>query len=77
MLAPQEIRQQIRHSLGLPLKQEPVPTVPQEGHICDFPIWSSSKRRSTVTTLRIDYRLKTRYPIAQKTCPTPVLERQV
>ena len=51
----QEVKAAIRQSLGLPLKPEPVPTVPQEGHICDFPIWSYSKRRATVTKLRIDY----------------------
>jgi hypothetical protein len=52
----QEVDKQIRQSLGLPPKPEPAPTMPQEGHVCDFPIWSYSKKRSTVTTLRIDYK---------------------
>jgi len=51
----QEVKQLIRESLGLAPLQEPVPTFPAEGHVCDFPIWSYSKRRSTVTTLRINY----------------------
>ena len=51
----QEVNAAIRDSLGLPAKPEPVPTVPQEGHICDFPIWSYSKRRSTVNLLKITY----------------------
>jgi hypothetical protein len=50
-----EVNKQIRQSLGLPPKPEPVPTVPQEGHICDFPIWSYSKKRSTITKLVITY----------------------
>jgi hypothetical protein len=50
-----EVNKQIRQSLGLPPKPEPVPTVPQEGHICDFPIWSYSKRRATIHKLHITY----------------------
>ena len=49
------IREQIRESLGLPAKPEVHPTVPVEGHVCEFPLWSFSKRRSSVTRLRIDY----------------------
>ena len=51
----QEIKKQIRESLGLPHKPESHPTVPIEGHVCDFPLWSYSKRRSSVTRLHIDY----------------------
>src|SRR5712692_6708335 len=51
----QEVNAAIRESLGLPPKPEPQPTVPQEGHICDFPIWSYSKKRSTITKLTITY----------------------
>ncbi len=40
----QEVKAAIRESLGLPAKPEPVPTVPQEGHVCDFPIWTSSSK---------------------------------
>lgn len=50
-----EVRQQIRDSLGLPSKQEPVPTVPQEGHAAEFPYYSFSKKRSSVTRLHITY----------------------
>jgi hypothetical protein len=42
-MSSQEVNAAIRESLGLPPKPEPQPTVPQEGHICDFPIWSYSK----------------------------------
>jgi hypothetical protein len=55
MTTPHEIRQQIRQSLGLLPKPEPVPTVPQEGHAAEFPYWSFSKKRSSVTQLHIDY----------------------
>ena len=47
----QEVNAAIRQSLGLSVKPEPAPTVPQEGHICDFPIWSYFKKRSTITKL--------------------------
>jgi hypothetical protein len=50
-----EVNAAVRESLGLPPKPEPQPTVPQEGHICDFPIWSYSKKRSTLTKLTITY----------------------
>jgi len=39
----------------MPPKPEVHPTVPVEGHVCDFPIWSYSKRRCSVTSLHIDY----------------------
>src|SRR5437763_17185517 len=55
MTTNQEINAAIRESLGLPPKPVPVPTVPQEGHICDFPIWSFSKKRSSEKQLHIDY----------------------
>src|SRR5689334_5299430 len=50
-----EVRTQIRESLGLPVKQIGQVTVPVEGHICDFPLWSYSRKRATITSLRIDY----------------------
>jgi hypothetical protein len=50
-----EVSRLIRESLGIPTKPETQPTMPQEGHVCDFPIWSYSKQRSTLTTLRISY----------------------
>ena len=51
----QEVDAAIRQSLGLPAKPEPVPTVPHEGHVCEFPFWSFSKQRSSETKLHIDY----------------------
>jgi hypothetical protein len=51
----QEVNKLIRESLGLPQKPETHPTVPVEGHVCDIPLWSYSKRRSSVTRLHIDY----------------------
>ena len=42
----QEVNATIRQSLGLSVKPEPVPTVPQEGHVCDFPIWLSDSNRT-------------------------------
>ena len=50
-----EVDATIRDSLGLPPKPELMSTIPQEGHICDFPIWSYSKRRSSVALLKITY----------------------
>ena len=50
-----EVRRQIRESLGLPSRPEAQPTVPVEGHVCDFPLWSYSKKRSRETELRVDY----------------------
>ncbi len=47
------VRQEIRQSLGL--SELPRETFPVEGHACDYPFWSFSKRRSTITELRIDY----------------------
>jgi hypothetical protein len=55
MPSSQEVKKQIRESLGLPARQESQPTVPIEGHVCDFPLWSYSKKRSTVTKLHIPY----------------------
>src|SRR6266851_4464306 len=53
MMAPKDIRDEVRESLGLP--PPPPAMVPMEGHVCDFPLWSYSKKRTTVTELRIDY----------------------
>jgi hypothetical protein len=50
-----EVKQLIRESLGLPPKAPPAPTLPVEGHLCDFPIWSYSRKRTTVTFLHVDY----------------------
>jgi hypothetical protein len=50
-----EVKQLIRESLGLPPKALPAPTLPVEGHLCDFPIWSYSRKRTTVTFLHVDY----------------------
>ncbi len=50
-----EAKAATRQSLGLPPKPDPQPTVPQEGHISEFPYWSFSKKRSTVTRLDIRY----------------------
>jgi hypothetical protein len=51
----QEVDAAVRQSLGLPAKPESVPTVPQEGHVCEFPFWSFSKQRSSETKLHITY----------------------
>jgi hypothetical protein len=51
----QEVNAAIRQSLGLSAKPEPQPTLPQEGHVSEFPYWSFSKKRSTVTRLDITY----------------------
>jgi hypothetical protein len=63
MPSSQEVNKQIRESLGLPAKQESQPTVPVEGHVCDFPIWSYSKRRCSVTSLHIDYEDETYFTL--------------
>jgi hypothetical protein len=39
----EDIATQIRESLGLPPKPKKHPTVPVEGHVCEFPLWSYSK----------------------------------
>ncbi len=51
----QEVNAAIRESLGLPQVVESKPTVPIEGHVCDFPLWSFSKQRSSETRLHINY----------------------
>src|SRR5262249_4356050 len=51
----QEADAAIRQSLGLSAKPEPQPTLPEEGNVIDFPIWSYSKKRSTITKLTITY----------------------
>lgn len=50
-----EVSKLVRESLGLSIKEEPVPRVPWEGHAAEFPYWSFSKKRSTVTKLHIEY----------------------
>jgi len=51
----QDVKKQVRESLGLPSQPESIPTLPQEGHGAEFPLWSYSKKRSTVTELHINY----------------------
>ena len=51
----EEIRKQIRESLGLPPKSEAMTVLVHEGHCCEFPLWSFSKMRSTLKGLHIDY----------------------
>jgi hypothetical protein len=48
-----EIRRQIRESLSLPPVPDVAPQVPMEGHVCEFPLWSSSKKRAGETQLHI------------------------
>jgi hypothetical protein len=55
MQTSEDIKQQVRESLGLPPKLEVKPALPVEGHVCEFPLWAFSKRQSTLTHLRIDY----------------------
>jgi hypothetical protein len=50
-----EVRRQIRESLGLVPVPETRPRFPVEGHVCDFPFWSYSKKRSGETDLHIAY----------------------
>jgi hypothetical protein len=35
-----EVKRQIRESLGLPPLPEAKPTIPVEGHVCEFPLWA-------------------------------------
>lgn len=51
----QEVKAMTRQSLGLPPLEEIKPTIPVEGHVCDFPLWSFSKQRSSEKKLHIDY----------------------
>ena len=51
-MTPADIQRQIRESLGLPPVPEPQTTIPIEGHVCEFPLWSFSKKRSTVKELQ-------------------------
>jgi hypothetical protein len=51
----QEVNAAIRHSLGLPEVVESKPTVSVEGHVCEFPLWSFSKQRSSEKELHITY----------------------
>jgi len=50
-----DVQRQIRESLGLPPVQEVKPTLAMEGHVCEFPFWSFSKRRTNITQLFIRY----------------------
>ena len=50
-----DVQRQIRESLGLPPVLEVQPTVPVEGHVCEFPLWSYSKKRAGLTRLHIAY----------------------
>src|SRR6266446_9165202 len=50
-----EVQRQIRASLGLPPLPEAKPTIPVEGHVCEFPLWAFSKKRATITKLHIPY----------------------
>jgi hypothetical protein len=50
-----EIHRQVRDSLGLPPVPEAKPTLPVEGHVCEFPLWSFSKKLSTIRGLTIHY----------------------
>jgi hypothetical protein len=56
MLSSAEVGDTIRQSLGMPAKPEPAPAVLQEGHVCEFPYWSFSKKRSSITQLDIAYK---------------------
>jgi hypothetical protein len=49
----QAIRQLVRQSLGYPPDNPRM--LPMEGHVCDFPLWSYSKKRVTTTSLHIAY----------------------
>lgn len=49
----QEVRQLVRQSLGYP--PDNPRTLPVEGHMCDFPLWSYSKKRAGITSLHIAY----------------------
>ena len=55
MTTSKEAKAATRQSLGLPAKPEPQPTLPQEGHVCEFPLWAFSKKRSTVKEIHITY----------------------
>jgi hypothetical protein len=50
-----DIKKQLRESLGLPPKPEVKPQVAVEGHVCDVPLWSFSKRRSLERILLVAY----------------------
>jgi hypothetical protein len=50
-----DVQRQIRDSLGLPPVPEVKPTVPVEGHVCEFPFWSFSKKRSSIRGMDIRY----------------------
>src|SRR2546430_3363014 len=50
-----QIRRKVRESLGLPPKPEEKPTIAVEGHVCDIPLWSFSKWRSSERQLHVVY----------------------
>jgi hypothetical protein len=51
----QEAKTATRQSLGLPPLEEIKPTIPVEGHVSEFPLWSFSKKRSSERELSITY----------------------
>ena len=55
MTTSQEVKAAIRQSLGLAPVEESKLTVPVEGHVCEFPLWSFSKQRSSERELHITY----------------------
>jgi hypothetical protein len=50
-----DIKKQLQESLGLPPKPEIKPTITVEGHVCDIPLWSFSKRRSSERQWHVFY----------------------
>jgi hypothetical protein len=50
-----DVQRQIRESLRLPPVPEAKPTMPVEGHVCEFPLWAFSKQRSAEKQLHIAY----------------------
>jgi hypothetical protein len=51
----QEAKAITRQSLGLPPLEEIKRTIPIEGHVSEFPLWSFSKKRSSERELAITY----------------------
>jgi len=45
---PHDVQRQIRESLGMPAPPEAAPTLPVEGHLCEFPLWAYSKKRDLI-----------------------------
>jgi hypothetical protein len=55
MTTVKEAKAATRQSLGLPPLEEIKPTIPIEGHVSEFPLWSFSKKRSSERELAITY----------------------